>query len=670
MVNLANGSYKSIEEIIPGDKVLSYENGHITPTDVTHTHLSHSDKLLHVKLHDGRDIVLTPNHPLRTIYGWEEASNLTVGQSIAVPRKINIQGVRANKNLALILGYMLADGNFRQLTFACDNKYILSDFTQAVESFGLTVNQTAHIPAIEYSIKGLGTGVAHPIRTILDNLGIDKYCVREEKFIPSEIYEWDNENISAFLRALFSGDGCISGGNIIFANLSSDLVIGSQKLLLRFGILSRYWFDELNQIWKLGIYSNTDVHLFLDLIGFTYPVKKPITRTTASLGSIPSSIYDIIAEEKNFSKWGTLARCSGLNIEQARSKRNKLNREWVQRIASTLKSDRLQEIASDEIAWITVDSIEELPGDDVYNISTANHTFIAHDIITHNTEAGLIGTIQNINGTGITTEGAAATFADGLMLIDEFSAITNALKVQYNSQMDTQLLALLDHGKVNKRLGGGKIEYDSNLTLWAGVQPARYDLSAGLGRRMIFLLFLPSRYDNEKLLETMHTTRNIRPDDSGMNTLWGKLHRNLEQINDIESVEFDDSVFRLYQKLRLFSYESSYFDRLLLGCHLAYYGAEKHISVSADLPLISEMIEQEKKWRDTIVTGVDFVQMIKLIKSAGVEIEDKIEITMTDLVNEGIMIGWNAHQIHEKSMDMIKQGMLSKKGGRIIYQVE
>jgi hypothetical protein len=284
------------------------------------------------------------------------------------------------------------------------------------------------------------------------------------------------------------------------------------------------------------------------------------------------------------------------------------------------------------------------------------------------TEAGLIGTFQNLNGTPIPTEGAALTYSDGLMLIDEFSAITNALKVQYNSQMDTQLLSALDSGRVNKRLGGGKIEYDTNLTLWAGVQPARYDLSAGLGRRMIFLLFLPTRKDNEQLLETVHHTRNIRPDESSMNVLWSKIHRTIDEMDKIEHVEFGDNVFKMYQELKLFSYESSYFDRLLLGFQLAMYGPEKKIVVEPDNAVIKDLIKKEKSWRDTIIRGVDYVQMVRLIKSSGVVVDNHYEITKSALVDEGIMIGWNAHQIYEKIVDMQKQGMLRMKDGLVIYE--
>lgn len=284
------------------------------------------------------------------------------------------------------------------------------------------------------------------------------------------------------------------------------------------------------------------------------------------------------------------------------------------------------------------------------------------------TEAGFIGTITNVNGVNCPTEGAALTFQNGMLLIDEFSAITNALKVQYNSQLDSQLLAALDHGRVFKRLGGGKIEYQTNLTLWAGVQPARYDLTSGLGRRMCFLLFLPTRYDNEQLMEIMQRTRNIRPNEVEMNKLWGKIESWVKAMDVIEELEYDDSVFNIYKKMGLFSYESSYFDRLLLGWTLSTYGPDKKVVVSAKDSEVQKLLMREKVWRDEIGQGVDYVQLVKLIKTAGCQVDGKIKVGRKDLVSEAIMVGWNAQQVHEMLIEMAKFGMVQLKSSEVIME--
>jgi hypothetical protein len=282
------------------------------------------------------------------------------------------------------------------------------------------------------------------------------------------------------------------------------------------------------------------------------------------------------------------------------------------------------------------------------------------------TEAAFVGTIRDIDGVGHPTLGAAADYKDGMLLIDEFSALTNAMKVQYNSQMDAQLLAALDHGKVVKRLGSGRIEYTTSLTLWAGVQPAKYDLSSGLGRRMCFLLFLPTKLDNVALMRTMHKTRNIRPNVREMDNLWGLIKNSVSNMECIETIDFSDNVLSLYEKLNLFSYESSYFDRLLLGWHLATYGAEPHMMIDATDKDLLQLVDREKKWRDEIAAGVDHAQMMKIIKACGSDIDGKFQITKPDLIQECTMVGWNARQVADVLTELTRFGMIENHGARVI----
>lgn len=285
------------------------------------------------------------------------------------------------------------------------------------------------------------------------------------------------------------------------------------------------------------------------------------------------------------------------------------------------------------------------------------------------TGAGLIGTFSNVNGLPVEQEGAARALAKGVLMIDEFSAITNALKVQYNNQMDSQLLAALDHGHVNKRLGAGKIEYQTNFTLWAGVQPARYDLTSGLGRRMCFLLFLPVRLDNDNLLDAMHKARNIKPSLGEVNELWDKIDSWRKGMDIIEKVTYDDDVFAMYKKLGIFSYESSYFDRLILGWHLATYGPDKEIHVSVGHKELMELINLEKRWRDDIAQGVDYIQLLKMIRVYGAELDGHVIISRAALVSEGIMVGWNAQQIYEMISEMHKYGLVGIKGSSITVEL-
>lgn len=284
------------------------------------------------------------------------------------------------------------------------------------------------------------------------------------------------------------------------------------------------------------------------------------------------------------------------------------------------------------------------------------------------TEAGLIGTIRVFEEVPYETDGVAKTYKDGILMVDEFSAITNAFKISYNNQMDSQLLALLDHGRVNKDLAGGSISYQSNMTLWGGVQPARYDFTSGMGRRMIFMLFLPTRVDNDNLLDIMNTTRNMTVDPGKMQELWTEIDGWIEQMGQIKSIEFDSSVLRLYKRLNLNSFESPLFDRLLLSYHLAMYPASEHVVISANDKIALDLVQREKKWRDDIVKGIPFIQIKRIIAMSGNRVDGTFTLSKNDLIDEASMLGWNAKQVTELVLEMAKCEIVRTKGGQIIME--
>lgn len=276
------------------------------------------------------------------------------------------------------------------------------------------------------------------------------------------------------------------------------------------------------------------------------------------------------------------------------------------------------------------------------------------------TEAGFVGTLKDL-GDGIvhTTEGAAQTYEKGFCIIDEFSAITNGMKVSYNSQMDTQLLNVLDSGDVNKRLGSGKLEYHTDMTLWAGVQPARIDARSGLGRRLTFLNFLPTSVDNDNLMEAMHHNRNIKCDVSVRNVLREKIKQFNTDMECIKRIVFPDDIIEYYRNLGLASFEAPLFDRLILGYNLTKYGCSSRIDIEYGDKELRLILEREKEWRDEAM-DIDYNQILQIIKINGGS------ITKRELVRECVRIGWNTQQVYDKVGDMLKYEMVKMNKNKIV----
>lgn len=270
------------------------------------------------------------------------------------------------------------------------------------------------------------------------------------------------------------------------------------------------------------------------------------------------------------------------------------------------------------------------------------------------TEAGLIGSINN---EGEEIQGDAHTHAEGILSIDEFSAITASMSSTFNNQLSAQLLNLLDHGHVHKRLAGGTLNYISNATMWGGVQPAHFDLSSGLGRRICFLFHIPTPEENKVILTMQHQNKNASLDYMGIESLREDIILFREQLNFIERITFDDSILEWKLKYNIPIGESSLYDRIILGYNLLNYPIEKEMNLIINEELLS-LLMNEMEWRTAIKLGVEYTQIKSIIEVNGIKNDECIELNRDTLISFGTAMGLNARQINKTLTLMKELGML------------
>jgi hypothetical protein len=275
------------------------------------------------------------------------------------------------------------------------------------------------------------------------------------------------------------------------------------------------------------------------------------------------------------------------------------------------------------------------------------------------TSPAFTGTSTSFNGFKTRSIGAAEEYSDGLMLIDEFRGLTEALSSEGNGQFESQLLSALDSGRIVKRLANDRFEFTTHLTLWTGVQPAKFDISSGLGRRLCYMLFIPTRKDNDMLIDAMERSQGMKADLLEMKKLWYKEKTFINDLNKIESVEFAPDVWSEYKKMKIFSFESTFFNNLLLGLHLAKFGADKKIVVDLKDKDIRKVIELEKDWRKKINQGVPFILMLNIIHGLGAN------ATLNEVAEEATMIGYNLTQTTDLVTEMARMGLLARRGNKI-----
>lgn len=72
---------------------------------------------------------------------------------------------------------------------------------------------------------------------LLNNLGFNHHSA-SQKVVPESIYQWDNENISAFVAGYIDSDGAVvdseSNGNVAITSTSRELLLGICRLFAQF----------------------------------------------------------------------------------------------------------------------------------------------------------------------------------------------------------------------------------------------------------------------------------------------------------------------------------------------------------------------------------------------------------------------------------------------------
>lgn len=389
------------------------------------------DRILHIKLRSGREIKLTPEHPLLTIKGWETAESLNVGSRIATPRKLEFFGDKEIRDSEIkLLAYLIAEGHLsnRFVLFSNTDQEIFDDFSRAVKEFDSNLTIKQHSKKYCYRISQINKKYKHRAEAELRNSkgqfifsgmkpeksALTKWLINvgiygklsAGKFIPEIIFKLPKYQLALFLNRLFSCDGSIychktthgSAWQVSYSSSSEILIKQVQHLLLRFGILSRLRTKNVKCRGKYFksfelVLNSDNVESFIKEIGF-HGYKRELQKQALNhlerikknpnVDTIPKEIWDIYRPNN----WAELGRAVGYAYPKAMRERIFYcpSRQTLLQIAQVEQNYMLYLLAVSNIFWDEISSIEELKGKfDVYDISVPNnHNFVANDIIVHN----------------------------------------------------------------------------------------------------------------------------------------------------------------------------------------------------------------------------------------------------------------------------------------------
>jgi intein/homing endonuclease len=276
-------------------------------------------KCLEISTALGYPLTTTYNHPFLVLntttfeMEWKRADALRKGDLIAINKNIpEGEGITSlsrykdliedvslkqaekcilpdnmSKELARVLGYLIAEGDLvssdTTIRFSNSNENIIQDYVKCIVTCFPSIK-----PLISESDNKAGYGDPNNkklmyivqfnsvrIRRFLYCLGVT-YVKATEKTIPEAILVAPLEIAGEFLKAFVEGDGCYSKHAkednselqaCLFCSHSRNLLIDIQMLLLRFGIISTFQWNDNNKCVRI---SGKSLSEYVQKVGFLF----------------------------------------------------------------------------------------------------------------------------------------------------------------------------------------------------------------------------------------------------------------------------------------------------------------------------------------------------------------------------------------------------------------
>jgi DNA gyrase subunit A len=397
---------------------------------------------LKITTNKGYSLTGTHNHPVLTlsknnegkpIFTWKLLENITEGDFVVIDRlsdnfwpeenvnltkyypeikkttKVRILPKYLNKDLAFILGSFVSEGSFSEnrIEFCnSDEKWIdhLSFLWKKV--FPDSKLYKFKRKPSSYGKKEYYRLECHCIHTInfLRNIGLETLKSSERK-LPKTILQSPKDVVVSFLKAYFEGDGSISYSRkmteLSCCSKSELLIKELQILLLRFGMDSFKRYDKYRQIWKLYIRGYRNILRYYKELGFFSEHKNSKLEYVVHTYRKDSSLFDYVPFLSDYIRSKTNSNfVTKNNFDRYTSMENN-----YKRVASLMLQRTGVDYASLFEHFLTYNYLfdkvvqkEDTGIRRVYSVKVESdcHSFISNGFISHNTEARMARTAQEV----------------------------------------------------------------------------------------------------------------------------------------------------------------------------------------------------------------------------------------------------------------------------------
>ena len=420
IVNAETGRRVRVLDLFSGKEevkyVLSCTDGlKLVPRRITDVASNGTKPVYRLTTQLGRTITATSNHPFLMYDGWRTLGELNVGDQIALPRALQLNGHKTwPEHHLVVLGHLLAEGNLchpHSFYFYTQSDEYLSDYVAHLEMFPNTKATVANHRSTHSVYARREQPREHCGAVVwLKNLGLHGKN-SHTKFIPAEIFELAPRQIALFLSPLWEGDGCVDLRNrcAYYASASEEMIRGIQHLLLRFGIISRlrrveFPYKDGRIGYTLHITGNENLARFRDSIGYHFvddgkravldEIVLPEVGSYASKDVVPLGVKQIIRSEKEQRRetWPQVRLGSGVSVKDLYrstvSTKRGFTRRYIRSLGEYFDSPSLLKYSNSDVYWDAVASIEYVGEEETYDLTIEEtHNFVADDIIVHNSHS-------------------------------------------------------------------------------------------------------------------------------------------------------------------------------------------------------------------------------------------------------------------------------------------
>ncbi|HWS94495.1 MAG TPA: replicative DNA helicase, partial [Mycobacterium sp.] len=390
------------------------EQHRLVPAPVTKVFPSGTKEVYLLRLASGREVKASANHPFLTYSGWTRLEDLRPGDRLAiarhVPEPVNA-GLGWSGHRIGLLAHLIGDGcvvRSQPVHYTSNDEENLA-FVEAAAAaeFGVSPRRVAqktwwhtYLPAPFHCTHGRG----NPLHAWFRELGIENLRSHEKR-LPVALYSANNAEVCIFLRHLWATGGCVwlgrdsSAAKAYYASSSRELAYGVAHLLARLKIIAR-----IGSVQKVGyqpsyhviVADSPSLRVFCERVG-VHGRRGQVAKQLAALleertantnvDTIPIGVWDTVKAERVRAGLTERQFQAAIRTHYCGTAlyRSCPSRERLMRCAEVLGSETLREIASSDVYWDRIVSIEPLGPQPVYDATVkGTHNFIADGLISHN----------------------------------------------------------------------------------------------------------------------------------------------------------------------------------------------------------------------------------------------------------------------------------------------